>query len=381
MALSASITNPIPNNNEYSSSFFSVPDGSTSITISVKADQDLTLKLYQSFDDENYDNVEDRNYTASDDNQFNFSKNGTSAFFTLENTSGTDCTVTRAFSDYKNASSDATIVGTVNTTDTVTHTKLDSIDSNVQTVTSTLLGGIGVTNTSFDFLGDIDTKVLNVDSNIQVNGNKLDAIDSNVQAVNATLGGTLFTSDISANFKLTAIDSNIQVNGDKLDAIDSNIQAVNSTLGGSLVVSQATAANLKTDANITNSYINIQIPRRLFNPILQAVVNDVRQTGSVMVASAIYLHGFEVMTQLPNKSVVGLYDKSTAPVAADSAKVTIYNNDTRSLNIRTFPPGGEMLFSNGIGVRAQGDTGVLSLSQNDPVSANNVYATIYYSEF
>lgn len=173
--MSISITQPVLDGKTRTSNFLSTTEPSnTYIIVSVFADRALTLVVNQAYDDLFFDKVDTINYSIPNQEfSFTIKRSGTKANFTLTNTSGEDCTFTRAFGSYREGS-DAVFIdgGFLDTQDVTTHDKLDDITANTN--------GIGQI---FDSVQNID-QILNAEKNDLV----FSAGYASLSADGATLG-------------------------------------------------------------------------------------------------------------------------------------------------------------------------------------------------
>jgi hypothetical protein len=166
--MSVSITLPILNGKTRTSNFLSTTDPSnTYIVVSVIADRQLTLVVNQAHDDKFFDKVDTFGYTIPNE-EFNYTikRVGTKANFTLTNSSGEDCTYTRAFGSYREGN-DSVIIngGFIDVDDPTTHTKLDEIVVNtsknqqtaddVETIKQTLQNE-GISVSDADLLNQVE---------------------------------------------------------------------------------------------------------------------------------------------------------------------------------------------------------------------------------
>jgi hypothetical protein len=97
--------------------------------VSVIADRELTLVVNQAHDDLFFDKVDTFNYNfPNEELNYTIKRVGTKANFTLTNSSGEDCTYTRAFGSYREGN-DTIVVdgGFVNVEDPTTHSRLEDI--------------------------------------------------------------------------------------------------------------------------------------------------------------------------------------------------------------------------------------------------------------
>jgi hypothetical protein len=128
--MSVSITLPILNGKTRTSNFLSTTDPSnTYIVVSVIADRQLSLVVNQAHDDKFFDKVDTFNYNfPNEELNYTIKRVGTKANFTLTNSSGEDCTYTRAFGSYREGN-DSVIIngGFVNVEDPTTHSRLEDI--------------------------------------------------------------------------------------------------------------------------------------------------------------------------------------------------------------------------------------------------------------
>lgn len=130
--MSVHILNPIKNDGRSRlSNFIKITDKSvTYIIVSVIADQPLVLNVYQAFNTDFYDIKETVEYTnIGNETTFGFMRIGTTAYFTLTNTSSANCTYTRAFADYRNEFPKP-ILDKLN----VLSNKLDEVNTNLLTL-------------------------------------------------------------------------------------------------------------------------------------------------------------------------------------------------------------------------------------------------------
>jgi len=307
-----SITVPVLNGIAKNSGIFQFDTNKSYVTISTIADQNLTLTLYQSFDNGgNFDYSDSHNIIANVDVTHIFPKRGTTCYFSLENNSGTNCTFTRSYSDQvdnvNNDNSgdkqdvsdsithtkldgvktsvdnlaDATlnVSGTVNigstvnignavldVSDTFSHTKLDTVKTSVDTVNTTLNGTLDVTgssvsvsntvqvaNTDLGFLSDINTKLgATLTTTDATTHTKLDGVKTSVDTINTTLSGTLTTTDATTHTKLTTIDGT-------LSDIDDRVAEINTTLSDTLTTTDATTHTKLTTIDGTLSDIDDRV--------------------------------------------------------------------------------------------------------------------------
>lgn len=128
--MSVSITLPILNGKTRTSNFLSTTDPSnTYIVVSVIADRQLSLVINQAHDDLFFDKVDTFSYNLPNEElNYTIKRVGTKANFTLTNSSGEDCTFTRAFGSYREGN-DSVIIngGFINVDDPTTHSRLEDI--------------------------------------------------------------------------------------------------------------------------------------------------------------------------------------------------------------------------------------------------------------
>jgi len=160
--MTARITLPVANNRTKISNFMrSEDDNATYIVVSVIADQPLILNVNQAYDEDFFDTQEAQQYSdLNNETTFRFTKVGTIAYFTLTNTSGTDCTYTRAFADYRNDYPE-TATSAQQVSDATTHTELQSLGLQVTSVNDDLKQCIQQSFNKYNFYGRNNEVALN----------------------------------------------------------------------------------------------------------------------------------------------------------------------------------------------------------------------------
>lgn len=105
--------------------------------------------------------------------------------------------------------------------------------------------------------------------------------------------------------------------------------------------------------------------------------SSVTNTGANMRNTALYIHGWQVISTAGSKGIIGLYNTSGVPSNVDTDFVIyVRAGDTVT---EMLPPGREVYFVNGLGVRAQTDNGALALTNNNAVSANSICLKVWFS--
>ena len=340
--------NPIKNNTERECETLVIPSGASTLYVYLFADRNLRLTLSQSLDDEEtYEVNEIKQYTANEHKVFEFKKVGEKVYFLLQNTSGEDCTITRAFLDYKNSNFSLTLdtAATLTTSDTISHTKLDTIDT-------TLNGTLDVTGSSVSVLNTV--QVANTDLGY-------------LSDINTTLSDTLTTTDATTHTKLTTIDGT-------LSDIDDRVAEINTTLSGTLTTTDATTHTNLGTINTTLSG-TLDVCPMLCRPLLVATIfNTSSGTTAVNVLDgALKLVGFSY-AHSDNQGCLSFYDvaaASTAPNFASSALFSVAAT-TSVLTSPTFPTSSYINFENGLWIRLNGNI--------DPSNTTNEAGTLtlYY---
>lgn len=142
--MTTKITQPVANGKTKISSFLETASAdATFIVVSVIADQPLILNVQQAYDEDFFDSIGTEEYTdVGAESTFRFPRIGVKNFFTLSNTSGTDCTFTRAFAEFRNQTSSniVSIDDVIDTNDDLSHTKLDTLNQNIQALNQSIIG-------------------------------------------------------------------------------------------------------------------------------------------------------------------------------------------------------------------------------------------------
>lgn len=105
--------------------------------------------------------------------------------------------------------------------------------------------------------------------------------------------------------------------------------------------------------------------------------SSVTETGANMRNTALYIHGWQVINTANNKAIIGLYNDSGNPSNVDTDFV-IYARSGDTVT-EMLPPGRELYFINGLGVRAQTAAGALDLTNTNSVSANSICLKVWFS--
>jgi len=376
--------NPIKNNTERECETLVIPSGASTLYVYLFADRNLRLTLSQSLDDEEtYEVNEIKQYTANEHKVFEFKKVGEKVYFLLQNTSGEDCTITRAFLDYKNSNFSLTLdtAATLTTSDTISHTKLDTIDTtlngtlDVTGSSVSVLNTVQVANTDLGYLSDINTTLSDTltttDATTHTKLTTIDGtlsdIDDRVAEINTTLSDTLTTTDATTHTKLTTIDGT-------LSDIDDRVAEINTTLSGTLTTTDATTHTNLGTINTTLSG-TLDVCPMLCRPLLVATIfNTSSGTTAVNVLDgALKLVGFSY-AHSDNQGCLSFYDvaaASTAPNFASSALFSVAAT-TSVLTSPTFPTSSYINFENGLWIRLNGNI--------DPSNTTNEAGTLtlYY---
>lgn len=142
--MTSKITQPVANGKTKISSFLETASlDATFIVVSVIADQPLLLNVQQAYDEDFFDSIGTQEYTdVGTESTFRFPRIGVKNFFTLSNSSGTDCTFTRAFAEFRNQTSTniVSISDVIGTNDDISHTKLDILNGNIQALNQSIIG-------------------------------------------------------------------------------------------------------------------------------------------------------------------------------------------------------------------------------------------------
>jgi len=259
-----SITVPVLNGIAKNSGIFQFDTNKSYVTISTIADQNLTLTLYQSFDNGgNFDYSDSHNIIANVDVTHIFPKRGTTCYFSLENNSGTNCTFTRSYSDQVDNVNNDNSGDKQDVSDSITHTKLDGVKTSVDNLADATLNVSGTVNIGSTVnIGNAVLDVSDTFSHTKLDAVKtsVDTVKTSVDTVNTTLNGTLdvtgssvsvsntvqvantdlgFLSDINTKLgaTLTTTDSTTHT---KLDGVKTSVDTINTTLGTTLTTTDAT---------------------------------------------------------------------------------------------------------------------------------------------
>jgi len=369
--------NPIKNNTERECDTLVIPSGASTLYVYLFADRNLRLTLSQSLDDEEtYEVNEIKQYTANEHKVFEFKKVGEKVYFLLQNTSGEDCTITRAFLDYKNSNFSLTLdtAATLTTSDTISHTKLETIDTtlngtlDVTGSSVSVSNTVQVANTDLGYLSDInDTLSGTLTTTDATTHTKLDGVKTSVDTINTTLSGTLTTTDATTHTKLTTIDGT-------LSDIDDRVAEINTTLSGTLTTTDATTHTNLGTINTTLSG-TLDVCPILCRPLLVATIfNTSSGTTAVNVLDgALKLVGFSY-AHSDNQGCLSFYDVAAASTAPTSTSTALFSvaATTANLSSPTFPTSSYINFENGLWIRLNGNI--------DPGNTTNEAGTItlYY---
>lgn len=350
------ILTAIPNNQTRESLPFKIPNGASTIYINVNADQNLTVKLFQSFDENiTFDNIQTRDYLAANgDTTFNFEKLGADVIFSLENTSGTDCTFTRAFCDYKDSALPSSVSSEVS--DAQTHSELSN-------VVAVLQAGISVNNTDFAFLSDINTTLnAGLNTSDSTTHNKLDTLIGETETITQFLQSeTVNVEDISVR--------------DRLEEVNSNINVINTTLNDGLTVNDTVSQGLLSniDVKLNNGVIDtcsklcrpLQVKSQFINAAGTNAVNLI--DGAFKLVSFVYSHA-------DAQGCLTFYDENAAATPPTTANTAFFSvgATASTLAAPSFPASTFINFNNGLWVR-------LSSNLDPNTTANDAgTVTIFY---
>jgi len=219
-----SITVPVLNGIAKNSGIFQFDTNKSYVTISTIADQNLTLTLYQSFDNGgNFDYSDSHNIIANVDVTHIFPKRGTTCYFSLENNSGTNCTFTRSYSDQVDNVNNDNSGDKQDVSDSITHTKLDGVKTSVDNLADATLNVSGTVNIGSTV--NIGNAVLDVSDTFS--HTKLDTVKTSVDTVNTTLNGTLDVTGSSVSVSNTVQVANTDLGF--LSDINTNLRPSQST--------------------------------------------------------------------------------------------------------------------------------------------------------
>jgi hypothetical protein len=355
------IVQPVLNGRTRESRKFSYEQkGIAVLTISVNADRDLTLNLYQSYNGENFDKVDTASYLASDGNKlFTFNKEGEIFYFELVNNSGVDCEFTRAFADFIYVEASSSSVSS-EVSDAQTHSGLSN-------VVAVLQAGISVNNTDFAFLSDINTTL---------NGT-LDVLDASSEAllndINTVLNAGLNTSDGTTHTKLDEVNSNINVINNTLQGTI-NVDAGNNVdirnlnknqdkvevypgteeLNVSDSVSQGLLSNIdvKLNTGVIDTCSKLCRPLQVKSIfVTTAGANAVNVIdGPCKLVSFSYAHS-------DNNGCLTFYDEPATASPPTTANVAVFSiaSTIATLSSPTFPTSSYINFDNGVWIRVNGN--------------------------
>ena len=429
-----SITVPVLNGIAKNSGIFQFDTNKSYVTISTIADQNLTLTLYQSFDNGgNFDYSDSHNIIANVDVTHIFPKRGTTCYFSLENNSGTNCTFTRSYSDQVDNVNNDNSGDKQDVSDSITHTKLDGVKTSVDNLADATLNVSGTVNIGSTV--NIGNAVLDVSDTFS--HTKLDTVKTSVDTVNTTLNGTLdvtgssvsvsntvqvantdlgFLSDINTKLgaTLTTTDATTHtkldiINGSLVD-IDDRVVDLNTTLSGTLTTTDATTHTKLTTIDGTLSDIDDRVAEinttlsgtltttdatthtnlgtinttlsgtldvcpMLCRPLLVATIfnNSSGTTAVNVLDGALKLVGFSY-AHSDNQGCLSFYDVAAASTAPTSASTALFSvaTTTSVLTSPTFPTSSYINFENGLWIRINGNI--------DPLNTTNEAGTLtlYY---
>lgn len=233
-----------------------------------------------------------------------------------------------------------------------------------------------------------------------VDTNVLNAVDVNVQGtvpissaspLDVNVAGTVPVSvadPVDTNV-LNAVDVNVQGTVPISSATDLDVNVTNTvpvsatnldtralTSSDVVTVTQSTPASLQaTVTPAAAAQFSTLPPTISLNTYVNASVTN---TGAVISGAAAKVHGYSISVNVSPVILVALYDQSGAPGTGDSANIKTYlaANGQDPSQVVWFPPGKELIFLSGIGVR--GCTGH-DLASGGSISANDVGVVVYWT--
>ena len=429
-----SITVPVLNGIAKNSGIFQFDTNKSYVTISTIADQNLTLTLYQSFDNGgNFDYSDSHNIIANVDVTHIFPKRGTTCYFSLENNSGTNCTFTRSYSDQVDNVNNDNSGDKQDVSDSITHTKLDGVKTSVDNLADATLNVSGTVNIGSTVnIGNAVLDVSDTFSHTKLDAVKtsVDTVKTSVDTVNTTLNGTLdvtgssvsvsntvqvantdlgFLSDINTKLgaTLTTTDSTTHT---KLDGVKTSVDTINTTLGTTLTTTDATThtkldiiigslvdiddrvvdlnttlsgtltttdATTHTNLGTINTTLNgtLDVCPMLCRPLLVATIfNSTSGSTAVNVLDGAFkLVGFSY-AHSDNQGCLSFYDVAAAGTAPTSTSTALFSvaATTANLSSPSFPTSSYINFVNGLWIRIN--------SNIDPTNTANEAGTVtlYY---
>ena len=357
-----SITVPVLNGIAKNSGIFQFDTNKSYVTISTIADQNLTLTLYQSFDNGgNFDYSDSHNIIANVDVTHIFPKRGTTCYFSLENNSGTNCTFTRSYSDQVDNVNNDNSGDKQDVSDSITHTKLDGVKTSVDNLADATLNVSGTVNIGSTV--NIGNAVLDVSDTFS--HTKLDTVKTSVDTVNTTLNGTLDVTGSSVS-----VSNTVQVANTDLGFLSD----INTKLGATLTTTDATTHTNLGTINTTLSG-TLDVCPVLCRPLLVATIfNTTSGTTAVnVIDGALKLVGFSY-AHSDSQGCLSFYDVAAASTAPTFASTALFSVAATSsvLSSPTFPTSSYINFENGLWIRINGNI--------DPGNNTNEAGTItlYY---